>query len=110
MWAGCGLAFFSGLRVFRMVYGSFMSGVAEPDYGNLKADAALSLSVGAATGAFVGTDLSFGASNWLADIVGIGDVSALHGMVLAGSSTLLGFTAVQLVQNFVVPAGKNWVD
>ena len=38
---------------------------------NLKADGALSLAIGGATGAFVGTDVSFGDSNWLRPIVGI---------------------------------------
>ena len=41
------------------------------NYGNLKADGALSVAVGGATAAFVGTDVSFGDSNWLRPLVGV---------------------------------------
>ena len=109
--AACGTAFFGGLRIGRAVLSPVLYGVEEANYANLKADAALSVSVGAATGAFVGTDLSFGSANWLAPVVGIPDTaSTFAGMGLAGSSTLLGFTAVQMVQNVTVKPGHNWVD
>jgi hypothetical protein len=109
--AACGTAFFGGLRFFRAVLSPVLYGVEKANYANLKADAALSVSVGAATGAFVGTDLSFGAGNWLAPVVGIPDAaSTLAGMGLAGTSTALGFTAVQMAQNVTVKPGHNWVD
>eukprot|EP00946_MAST-07B_sp_MAST-7B-sp1_P004689 g4689.t1 len=109
--AACGTAFFGGLRLFRAVFSPVLYGVEESNYANLKADAALSVSVGAATGAFVGTDLSFGAGNWLAPVVGIPDsASTIAGMGLAGTSTALGFSVVQMAQNVSVKPGHNWVD
>lgn len=58
-WAGCGFMFFVGLRVGRFLYGGNLHGVPAADYGNLKADALLSCSIGGATACFVGTDVSF---------------------------------------------------
>merc|ERR1712070_21332 len=115
VFVGCGFMFFVGLRVARNVLSLALPGIAGPDYDNLKADAALSVSIGGATGCFVGTDVSFVTNgvdeNWLRSVVGIEDgVSDLEGMAKAGTSTLLGFAAVQSVQNVVYPAGKNWTD
>lgn len=112
---GCGTMFFVGLRVARQLYSGFMPAVAPAAYDNLKADAALSVSIGGATACFVGTDISFVTNgvdqNWLRGVVGIEEgFSDLRGMATAGSSTALGFTAVQMGQNVVYPAGKNWVD
>lgn len=110
--ACCGIAFYAGLRIFRKLYGDIlgMDGVESNSYSNLKADALLSLSIGGATGAFVGTDVSQTA-NWLRPVVGIEDgVSTLTGAATAGSSTALGFLAFQSAQNLVEPEGKNWVD
>lgn len=110
---GCGIAFYAGLRLFRMIYGKTLEfeGVEPNTYSNLKADALLSVSIGGATGAFVGTDVSFGDGNWLRPIVGIEDgVSDLTGAVTAGSSTAMGFAAFQTAQNVVEKEGKNWVD
>lgn len=118
--AGCGAMFFIGLRVARGLYSPFMSHVEAPTYGNLKGDAGLSISIGGATGFFVGTgadDFVVGTGaqavdgNWLRPVVGIeASATDLSGMVSAGTSTALGFTTFQIVQNGVVPAGKNWVD
>jgi len=113
--AGCGFMFFVGLRVARHLYAGFMPAVAPPMYDNLRADAALSLSIGGATGCFVGTDVSFVHNgidqNWLRSVVGIEEgTSDLVGMATAGTSTALGFTALQMGQNVVYPAGRNWVD
>jgi hypothetical protein len=108
---GCGGAFYLGLRIARGVYSPILYGVEKSNYANLKADALLSVSVGAATGCFVGTDLSFGAANWMGSALGVEDgFSTLHGMVLAGSSTALGFSAIQTVQNLTITPGHNWVD
>ena len=38
------------------------------------------------------------------------NIADLTGCALAGSSTALGFFAVQNVENVIVPKGKNWVD
>ena len=108
-----GLSFYTGLRVGRGLYASTLGlhGVEEASYGNLKADAMLSVAIGGACGGFVGTDVSFGASNWLRPVVGIEDsYSLLMGTCTAGLSTSLGFTAFQTVENVVVSPGKNWVD
>jgi len=114
---GCGLAFFVGLRFGRIFWSPRLRGVAAPSYANLKADAQLSMAVGGATGAFVGTDVGFvdpttGVdTNVLRPIVGVEEtVGDLHGCVLAGTSTAIGFTAVQSAQNVALAPGKNWVD
>jgi len=108
---GCGTAFYVGLRLGRSVWSPLLYGVEANNYANLKADAALSLSVGAATGCFVGTDLSFGSDNWMGSTLGIEDsMSTVQGMAIAGSSTAIGFTAVQMIQNMAVKPGRSWVD
>mmetsp|Transcript_47462 Transcript_47462/g.115594 ORF Transcript_47462/g.115594 Transcript_47462/m.115594 type:complete len:354 (-) Transcript_47462:290-1351(-) len=107
----CTMAFFLGLRLSRLMYGDLMDGVEKNTYANLKADVGLSIAIGGATGAFVGTDVSFGSVNWLRPIVGIEDGTGdLFGSVIAGSSTALGFAATQGVQSFIMPRGKCWVD
>lgn len=106
----CGLAFFTGLRVARIAYSPIMSGVAPNDYSNLKADALLSVAIGGATGAFVGTDVGQ-IGNWLAPVFGIVDGTPdLIGSAIAGSSTATGFLVFQTVENAVLTKGKNWVD
>ena len=93
----------------RILY-SPLTSVEPNNYANLKADAGLAVAVGGATGCFVGTDVTFG-DNWLRPVVGIedgtGDVAA---SIIAGSSTAIGFMAVQSAQNVAMPQGKNWVD
>ena len=108
----CALAFYGGLRLSRLLYPSLgMRGIEPPSYSNLKADATLSLSIGGATGAFVGTDVSFGDQNWLRPVVGIEDGTAdLAGMATAGGSTALGFAVFQSLQNTSFSRGKSWVD
>merc|ERR1711988_1387310 len=103
---GCGSMFFIGLRFARATWSKVLSTVAPASYANLKADAQLSLSVGGATGCFVGTDVSFGEgaadTNWLRPVVGIEDgTDDLTGMAIAGTSTGLGFAAFQSTQNVV---------
>lgn len=110
--AVCGTMFFAGLRAARNVYpGLGLTGIEAPSYANVKADFGLSVAIGGATGAFVGTDVSYGAANWLRPVVGVEDGMAdLLGCTLAGTSTGLGFAAVQTAENVAVPRGKNWVD
>ena len=51
------------------------------------------------------------ADNWLRPVVGIEDgTSDMVAQVIAGSSTGLGFLAVQSAQNLTLPKGKNWID
>lgn len=124
---GCSFAFFAGLRFGRLLWSPILNGVAPSSYANLKADALLGVAVGGATGAFVGTDVSFGGieqvaadtgaitvtpdTNWLRPLVGIESSTApLQGMAIAGTSTALGFTAFQTIQNVTISPGKNWVD
>ena len=109
VFGACTLAFYGGLRAFRVLY-SPLTSVEPNNYKNLKADAGLAIAVGGATGCFVGTDVTF-ADNWLRPVVGFedgtGDVTSA---IIAGSSTAIGFLAVQSAQNAVLPQGKNWVD
>ena len=110
--AVCGSMFFAGLRLGRNLYpGLGLTGIEAPSYANVKADFGLSVAIGGATGAFVGTDVSYGAANWLRPVVGVEDGMAdLVGCALAGTSTGLGFAALQTGENVLVPRGKNWVD
>lgn len=105
------MAFFTGLRLGRMFYGSMLEGVEESSYANLKADAALSVAVGGAAGAFLGTDVSYEAANWLRPLVGIEEsASAITGSMIAGSSTALGFSVIQMGENLAYSKDKCWVD
>ena len=110
-WMVCGLAFYGGLRLGRLAY-SPLGLVAGPSYMNVKTDAALSVSIGGATGAFVGTDAAYlPAQNPLVDVVGVTEAdSVLSGCVKAGSSTAIGFAVAQAPQNLVYSKGKNWTD
>lgn len=83
------------------------------NFSNLKHDAALSVSIGGATGAFVGTDAAYlnGEGNFLKSAVGVYSTdSALTSCVKAGSSTAIGFVASQSVQNVTYKKGANWTD
>lgn len=107
--AVCGTGFFIGLRVFRAMYCHFMP-VPAPNYQNMIADAQLSVSIGGAAGTFTGTDPAL-AGNMYANIIGIQDSdSPFFGCVKAGSSTWIGFTKIQAVQNVFYPANRNWID
>ena len=76
-----------------------------------QADATLSLSIGGATGAFVGTYVTFGDQNWLRSVVGTEDSAiGLTGMTTAGGSTALGFATFQGLQNISFSRGKSWID
>jgi len=104
------LAFFTGLRLARLAYSPIFDGVEEATYANLKADAALSVAVGGAAGCFLGTDISYGAANWMTPI-GIQETySPLLASTVAGTSTMLGFSVVQAGENLVYAKDKCWVD
>jgi hypothetical protein len=111
-WAGCGTAFYAGLRIGRTIFPSILEYVEEPTYENSKTDASLSIAIGGATGFFVGTDAAYlPDQNFLIDIVGITDGTPdLMGCAIAGSSTALGFGVAQTGLNFVYPAKKCWND
>lgn len=104
-------AFFVGLRVMRRVLSGFMPAVEGITYDNQESDLALSAAVGTGCGFFVGTDVSFGAANWLAPIVGIeSHFSTAKAAVAAGLSTTIGFIANMLVQAAALPARTCWID
>jgi len=108
---GCGLAFFAGLRMFRVLYSPL--GMPTVDNENFTTDAQLSIAIGGATGAFVGTDVAYmdGAGNFLRPLVGIEEgLTDLQGSIYAGASTSLGFTAFQGLQNISYAEGTNWTD
>ena len=100
--ACCGTMFYTGLRVGRYFLSPVLTGIPACDYNNLRADAQLSVAIGGATACFVGTDVSYGDGNWLRPLVGVEDsFGTIHGCVLAGTSTALGFTTVQIAENIV---------
>eukprot|EP00962_Isochrysis_galbana_P057177 scaffold29436_cov110-Isochrysis_galbana.AAC.1 len=109
---GCGAVtgacFFAGLRVGRVLFKPL--GLAGADYANLCGDAMLSVSIGAATGTFVGTDVSF-PDNGLAPVLGVTDsMSDLQGCMRAGLSTSAGFLCMQMLQNLTLSKNANWLD
>ena len=109
---GCGVvtgtAFFAGLRAGRVLYAPL--GLPPMAYDNLIGDALLSVSIGAATGTFVGTDVTF-ADNFLRPAFGVEDsMSDVEGMVRAGASTFTGFLCMQSLHNATLPKGANWID
>ena len=107
----CTWAFFIGLRVWRRFLAPTMGAVERKNYQNLKSDVQLSIAIGSATAFFVGTDLTFGAANWLAGIVGIPEtMSAFTGVCMAGISTSLGFMVAQLVMATLLLPNKCWID
>jgi hypothetical protein len=112
-WATCGIAFLAGLRVFRILYSPIIS-IEPPTKANFVGDAQLSVSIGGATGAFVGTDVVYlnGEGNFLRPLVGVEATdSALIGCFKAGSATSIGLFSAQTVQNIAQPASsKNWTD
>jgi hypothetical protein len=109
---GCGtvtgMCFFAGLRLGRLVYAPL--GLEASNYSNLCGDALLSCSIGAATGTFVGTDVTF-SDNFLRPFFGVEDsMSDVEGMVRAGCSTSTGFLFLQTAQNLALPKNANWLD
>lgn len=111
-WAGCGLAFYLGLRAGRTILSGYLEHIEGPTYENSKNDASLSVAIGGATGFFVGTDAAYlPQQNFLIDVVGIKDGTPdLVGCAIAGTSTSLGFVAAQSGLNAIFPAGKCWND
>jgi hypothetical protein len=110
-WMACGAAFYAGCRFFRTVYSPL--GIVRPsDYANLKSDAALSMSIGGATGAFVGTDMVYLPDhNPLKDLVGVASTDTMQeACTKAGMSTAMGFYGAQTMQNVAYPRGRNWTD
>ena len=105
----CGSAFLAGLRAGR----SLLPWMERPDNANFPADAHLSMAIGGASAAFVGTDVAYlgGEGNFLRPLVGVEDWDSVAlGVMKAGSSTGLGFVAAQSVQNLTYPAGDAWLD
>lgn len=111
-WVGCGTAFYLGLRAGRTILPGFLEYVEEPTYENSKNDASLSISIGGATGFFVGTDAAYlPQQNFLIDAVGITDGTPdLTGCAIAGTSTSMGFATSQSVLNVAYPKTKCWND
>jgi hypothetical protein len=103
-----GATFYAGLRVGRQLFAPI--GLEPSSSANAYDDAMLSVSIGGATGTFLGTDISF-ADNLLQPVFGVEpSMGAFEGMLRAGGSTSAGFFAVQGAQNFVLPLGANWLD
>merc|ERR1712232_939916 len=102
-WAGCGLAFYLGLRAGRTILSGYLEHVEGPTYENSKNDASLSVAIGGATGFFVGTDAAYlPDQNFLIDVVGIKDGTPdLTGCAIAGTSTAMGFITDQTVENLI---------
>ena len=109
--AGCGAAFFAGLRLGRVMLPGFMPAVASGDAANRAADAGLSLSIAGATGTFVGVVIDFADNPFIGTPVAIlATATTLGGCVSSSQATILGFTATQAAQNLLWRPGSNWID
>jgi hypothetical protein len=111
-WMGCGVAFDYGLRMARTLLHPQLPAIAAPSFENSQTDVALSISIGGATGFFVGTDVSYlPDQNFLKGIVGITESTPdLIGCAIAGTSTSLGFASSRTFLNVAYPRGKCWND
>ncbi len=111
-WIACTYMFNFGLRAGRNLYSKAFEHVEEPTWENSRTDFLLSFTIGGATAFFVGTDTAYlPEQNFLIGLVGIDDsFSIVHGAVLAGISTAIGFGLTQTIFNFIFPTGKCWND
>ena len=110
--AGCTWVCCGGLRLFRIIYSPILS-IEPNNYKNVNNDASLSLAIGGASSAFVGTDVAYlnGEGNFLRPYIGVEpDMSQLEGCFRAGSSSAMGFAVAQTAQNLTYTYGKNWTD
>jgi VIT1/CCC1 family predicted Fe2+/Mn2+ transporter len=109
-WLTCSTAFYIGLRGGRTLLP--LSTLSKPTYDNSQTDLALSISIGGATGFFVGTDTAYlPDQNFLLPLVGItATTTDFVGCTLAGTSTALGFVTAQSVLNSIYPYKKCWND
>jgi len=108
----CTAAFFAGLRAGRILYGKsgLLPAIAPNSIQNLKGDALLSVSIGGGAACFVGTDYSM-IGNPFRALLGIAPTdTALMGCVRAGTSTSIGYFAIQTAQNLALPIGMNYLD
>ncbi len=108
MWLVSGLIFYANMIVFRViaVIGSKYSNVlkiVEPAGQRLWSDLSLSISVGLGDAFFMGTDkVQFQDSNWLAPAFGTNEnTEPFEAMMKAGTSVMLGFLIMQIVENIV---------
>lgn len=110
--AGCGTAFFLGLRGVRTALGGGAAPAIEPPTApNLKDDACLSLSIAGATGTFVGVVIDFADNPFIGTSIAIlAAASTASGCVSSAKATTLGFTMLQTIQNLAFPTGTNWID
>jgi len=108
----CAGVFFAGLRGGRTLYGSsgLLPAIAPNSVQNLKSDACLSIAIGGGSAMFVGTDYNM-IGNPFKDLLGITPTdTALMGCIRAGTSTAVGFFALQTGQNLTLPIGLNYLD
>lgn len=107
--AGCGSAFFVGLRAGRSLLP--FPAVEGPTTTNLRDDATLSVAIGGATGTFVGVVIDFADNPFIGTPIAIiAAASTASGCVSSSMATILGFSVTQTLQNLVFPKGTNWID
>jgi hypothetical protein len=111
-WIGCGTSFYVGLRMGRTILSGYLDHIQEPTFANSLHDTSLSISIGGATGFFVGTDAVYlPDQNFLIDVVGIKPgMPDIASCAIAGTSTSLGFMTSQSAMNIIYPAKRLWND
>eukprot|EP01031_Cornospumella_fuschlensis_P029517 gene29517-35625_t len=107
MWFISGLVFYVSMMSFRclaQVLSIYIPAfkVVEPVQERLKSDLTLSLSVGLGDAFFLGTAVNQFPPNGLTDAFGVGDnTEAFEGMMKAGTSVIVGFSIMQIVENLL---------
>ena len=107
--AACGSAFCVGLRGGRSLLP--FPAVEGPTLENLRDDFTLSAAIGGATGTFVGVVVDFADNPFIGTSIGIlATASTASGCFSSSQATILGFSAVQALQNMTFLRKTNWID
>ena len=107
--AGCGSAFFVGLRAGRMLLP--FPAVEGGTMTNLRDDFTLSVAIGGATGTFVGVVDAFPDNPFIGTPIAIlATATTASGCLSSSMATILGFSTTQALQNLLFPKGTNWID
>ena len=109
----CGFSFYLGLRIYRRLFSlsifNSLIAIDNANKQNAKYDRQLSLSIGGATGAFVATDPAL-LGNPAQYLVINNNTISKDSIIIAGTSTGIGFSSIQSIQNLLVRRNRSWLD
>jgi len=109
--AVCAAFFFCAIRVMRVLLPKILplKEYAKEGDTHLALDFLLAVGVFGSSALFVSTNVTY-PDDPFQSFLGIVHDKSLYGMVRAGMSTAIGFTAILTVQNLVLPATMHWLD